>query len=325
VKRALQSINKFNIAVLFAIAAVLILSFLLLYLLNTQHSPASVKSTAKEPSWAHPSTGAPEDQTIPCLTSYTIFNGQVYYGTIRIAEANVPTFLALPTSNCISYGKDKKHAYIGAMGLGYEVIPQADPTSFTPFYDAGGLILYSKDRAVVYETAYDAYAEAMSDHYIQQVPGANAGTFTPLYDTGGYFTGYAKDDRQVYYLLSPISGADPHNFIVLRGIHGVLFTGAPGYFDRGFAEGKTNVYYGSIVIDGADPRSFTPLNTANGFWTMYAKDKNGVYCETPGTDAISLLKLADPASFTPEQDSTGAWTGYAHDQTHRWQKCTLLH
>jgi hypothetical protein len=278
--------------------------------------------SSSQTSWQRPENGPPQANIdAPCLTAYTLFSGQAYYGTIPISEADVATFTALPPSNCIAYAKDRNHVYIGFMGFAYQIAPGADPNSFTPFSDVTGLIIYSKDSLHVYGTP-DVAGLNTTETHIQVIPGADTATFKVLYDSDGYFTGYAKDDRHVYYLLQSLPNADPSNFVVLQGERTQSFPGAFQY-TTGFARDKSHVYYGSYPILGADTNSFAPIY-AEQSWTQYAKDKNYVYCETYSyPNPIIVLTDADPGTFVAESDA-GGWNGYAQDQKHRWHMCTLI-
>ncbi len=312
--------------------AVLAAAVILVYL-NRQSGSQTAQIRNSEPQdsavqalWMRPLIALPQTESPPCLNTYTIYNGRAYYASIPILEADLPTFVALPTSNCVAYAKDKNHVYIGNMGLAYEIVPGADPNSFVPFFDAGGLTLYSEDKTHVYETEDIAFTIPASSVDIEEIASADPKTFSVFYDKDGYFTGYAKDKNHVYYLLDSIPLADPVSFVVLRGIHGLLYADAGGYFDAGFGKDNARIYYGRNPVDGADVTTFTPINTPSGFWTLYAKDKNKVYCENQDVNYfdIEVLQSADHATFVPETNSSGGTTDYAHDQAHQWHECTMV-
>jgi hypothetical protein len=269
--------------------------------------------------WSAPAVDAPHEDYPPCTATFTIYSDKIFYGAIPVAEADPESFVTSP-SNCITYGKDKNRVYIGYTGVGYQVVPGADPNSFHPLSDVAGLILYSKDTNHVYG-APDLAGLNDSDTHIEQISGADPNTFVALYDSAGYFTGYAEDDHAVYYLLQPLPGADPTTFTVLQGSYNNQFPGAWGYAIP-LAKDDAQAYYGPYIVKDADIASFAPVYTPQGFWTTYADDKSHVYCEGPYPHPIILLADADPNTFVAESDLNGGWDGYAHDKSYRWHMCT---
>lgn len=275
--------------------------------------------------WQRPETtsalSAPTDDDA-CSTVFTRYDDAMYYGTTLVGGADPASFLVLQTSNCIAYGKDKHHVYIGFMGYAYQIAPDADPKSFTPYYDARGLILYSKDHSHVYGTP-DAAGLNETNTHIQIMQGADSNTFTVLYDGAGNFTGYAKDNQHIYYLLQFLPGADPSSFTVLQGAY---YNAAPGGYGNGIplAKDASHAFYGADIVSGAEPSSFVSVYTVQGFWSGYAEDAHHVYCEGAYPHPIAALSGAVPATFVAESDLNGGWNGYAHDEARRWHMCTQV-
>ena len=260
--------------------------------------------------WQRPPIAPPQGEDAPCLTSYVIYNGTVFYGAVPVIQADLSTFYALPTSNCVSYGKDRNHVYIGYIGNWglHKIIPNADPISFLPFFDASGLILYSKDHSHVYRAEPLAYELPTSDGGIDEMANVDPNTFSVLYDKDGYFTGYAKDDRNVYYysIPYPIPDADQTSFVVLDGIWNWSQSDAHTIIGAGYGKDKVSVYYGFNKIEGVEISSFASENTPSGLWTPYMKDNNRVYCEDykHSYKTITLLRQASSTTFVPETTQT---------------------
>jgi hypothetical protein len=306
---------------------VVVLVFFGAWLSFNQRSNAALNG----PLWMRPLIALHAPTEALCSADFSIFNSKVYFGAAPVTEADEKTFLELPTSNCITYGKDRNHVYVGYLGHSgatYEIIEGADPTTFFPLYDAEGLIPYSMDRKNVFTVAPLMYGiQSAADTADTNVAGANPRTFETLYDAEGYFTGYSKDESHVYYYTdpNPMQAADSSSFVVKEGIWSWLFPGAHTIIGLGYGLDNKAVYYGQSVVADANPATFSTITTQAGFWTPYAKDKNHVYCEVKagGYYHLSIL-TANAATFRPEADSSGAFNGIAADQQSQWKDCTEI-
>ncbi|WKZ30874.1 MAG: DKNYY domain-containing protein [Candidatus Dojkabacteria bacterium] len=139
-------------------------------------------------------------------------NGVYYFGSQEadltpsetvISEADVDTFIVL---NTYLLAKDKSHVYYEGI-----VVPSVDAEAFEEL--GGG---YYRDRSNVYTTGMNrADFEPLDD--------SDPCTFELLgYTSDSNWSGYAKDENQVYYLGSVVVGADAETFQTThsQGVYG---------------------------------------------------------------------------------------------------------
>ena len=89
---------------------------------------------------------------------------------------------------------------------------------------------------------------------------------------------YAKDDKTVFFLGSPIEGAHAPSFETLKGKY--------------FAKDQDHVFLRSFTVINADPKTFKEIRFP------YAKDANKVYCGTlpMQVDQIDEFKVVKGSS-----------------------------
>jgi len=115
----------------------------------------------------------------------------VYYGGVRIPNADRDTFLPVPLNP--AYATDKTYVYFGG-----QVIPNADPVTFEslwfPVYEGCALGMYARDARHVF------YKDKI-------VEGADASSFNALLED------YARDTKGIYLEGIFHEEIDPRSFI----------------------------------------------------------------------------------------------------------------
>jgi hypothetical protein len=144
----------------------------------------------------------------------------VYFKTRKIIGADPSTFTVFTVPKLspgkgayviYSYAKDKNAVYY-TTEYTTEIVPDADPETFTPVSDRDVYVYnYGKDKNFVY-------------YQITKIPGVDPKTvivlFQPKYAQCNSLTGYIKDSAHVFYNESMASGADSSTFEVLGGGYG---------------------------------------------------------------------------------------------------------
>ena len=246
---------------------------------------------------------------------YHVRGDAVYYlqafpgKAAQIDGADAASFDALDRT----FAKDHSTVYIDGSPL-----PDADPASFVlldrPDFAKDGNHVYQRDRVLSDDPAHfellggnlakDGSAVYWSDGHVLSDDPAH---FAIVSDSDYYL--FTKDARTVHVNGSPIAGADPATFHVLRGgyaqdVNGIFyFTGrirdadASSFevLDGSFARDTRHAYWMGKPIPDADGSSFHVLN---GNFECTADRTHAFYRD-------KLIVDADPRAFPPGRAITG--------------------
>lgn len=215
------------------------------------------------------------------------------------------------------YSRDDRHIFAAE-----KIIDGADLSSFEIINNK-----YAKDKNTIYyyndPACFECDNSYMSDLSPLRTEGliiisdGSPSTFqllNPKREEDGLVyadSGFAKDEKQIYYNGVVLRGADIDSFQIIDYSYSkdknniyflsdVLKDADPETFQRisdtCYMKDKARVYYNYKVLEGADPETFVVLNS--GFEPTYSKDKNHVYstyrlfsCET------IIIEGADVESF----------------------------
>lgn len=254
---------------------------------------------------------------------FVVRNRTIYFKGMPFPEiVDIASFAVAVSGSDLTatvfFSKDEHHVYF-ANWPDVTIIPDADPSSFTPLLDSRGLIPYATDDYYVFYLPEIGYELPQSPVAVSIVALANSATFAPLYDAYGLFSGYARDATHIWSYLSPnpITGANPQSFVVVRG---VIDEFSPGDFEmlsNGYGKDNQNVFSGNAVVPNADPKSFSAVYTSQGFFAPYADDKSAVYFDPGSSGFLTAIPGLDPATFRAEENNNGSFNGNARDATHR--------
>jgi DKNYY family len=136
----------------------------------------------------------------------------VYYGTVKIKDADVQTFSVLTNH----YSKDKKTVFFED-----KKINEAEAASFSVFPDV-------EDSLDAFYYAHDKVSVFLKD---KKIKSADVRTFKIL------GLDYAVDNKSVFYKTKAVNGADPNSFIIYQ--HG---------FGDEDAEDAENKYSKGVIV-----------------------------------------------------------------------------
>lgn len=157
----------------------------------------------------------------------------------------------------------------------------------------GGSYECDSSGTVYFSDAMDAYP----------VLDAHGERFRQLADEKGRYVTYGSDGYSVYFGPKKIAGANPATF---RKIN----------FDDLYDADDEHVFYQGMgynenLVHGIDRATFVPIRTLDGSPTIYAIDKNFVYCEG------NVMQQADVNTFKVRS------IGSALDDNHQYDGCAV--
>lgn len=197
---------------------------------------------------------------------------KVFRGYTPVEGVNAKDFEILSKD----YSKDDKYVFYRS-----KAIPNCDPTN------ARMLRLNSKKQDIFLRTGNDVFCRG------QQIQGARGISFKLLPSPGNKneFSNFSLDRERVYYMSTPLKGADPKTFEIIPEKN---MTG--NYISRDARQ----VYYKSDVIQGASRDGLKSFYSTKNEVSPYWRDKNRVYYKN------RVLEEADPKTFKVEGREVGS-------------------
>lgn len=254
------------------------------------------------------------------IKGYQVENGGVYFNGSLLKEADSTTFKTIEKTG--TYGKDQKHVfYVG------QIIPEADPVSFSVFANQTYPVVLSKDKNnIFYETNplklnLDLDKTQVLGNWRVIKDQQKVYVTNPNWD-------FEKPSEPLY---TEVKYANAETFEYLGPCKWPADDGLIGAGDiQYYYKDKNNVFIDNSQLKGADSSSFKYLGLYEyykdtidnnlayepqyvGFKLAYAQDKNRVYFACGRT-----LERADTISFKDLKD------GYAVDKIHAWFTGVLL-
>ncbi len=214
-------------------------------------------------------------------TSYSQSGSMIYYEGQQIVTADPTTFhVSYDPFSPNSYAKDKDQVYFGhdagvdvpSVAAGADVIAGADPSTFTPIYDAAGYFtFYAKDKnRVFYGGGRLFHTEALPATFV----------VLPSGEPPDPNVAFSKDQNHVYTWAGIVVDADPASFVVIGTV-----PYAPEFGNSGpvYAKDKSHVFVSdgrtlARVIPGADLSSFV-ISPYSATSTYDAEDSNHFYLD----------------------------------------------
>ena len=205
----------------------------------------------------------------------------------KVVDADPSTFEDLGNG----YARDDQKAFLegeiikGADGKTFKCLQKPYAVDASHVFHLDNMMTGADPKSFIIHGQY--LTEDKNDFFWQgeTIHVADKKTFVIIGNKDNYFTQWAKDKYNAYYLgEQPVPLADYDSFHVIREVDSSCLKGS-------YAADKYRVYYKDHIVEGADPETFTEIIDWVG------QDKHRVYYQWKATDIKDYNQLSEISGF----------------------------